>query len=291
MNKFLACGDLSKAFISYRCHICNFQHKMKLTYKSRLCNSCGYNYSIKWTNSITNQLINIPHRHVLFTIPQQFRKFIAYDKTILSKLAADINNIFKYQFHNIHDKKKRKIYIPKSNNKFFTDSDVIYIVSLGGLNKNFIFKKLNYFHVNSIANQWRYVVYRALSQANYPNDTIKKNALDMASKMIKEDVRFFFNVGDNDVNNPKGIIQYLGRYLARVPIAEYKIVDINLNKNIVTFMFNDLANNKEITYKTLTIQDFVAKLLFHLPYKHFKMINRFGFYARRKSNKLDFTLT
>ena len=68
----------------------------------------------------------------------------------------------------------RKIYIPKSSDKYFTDSDVIYIVSLGGLNKNFIFKKLNYFHVNSIANQWRYVVCRALSQANYPNDTIKK---------------------------------------------------------------------------------------------------------------------
>ncbi|WP_197034512.1 transposase [Streptobacillus canis] len=89
----------------------------------------------------------------------------------------------------------------------------------------------------------------------------------MASKMIKEDVRFFYNVGDNDVNNPKGIIN-----LARVPIAEYKIIDINLNKNILTFMFNDLANNKEITYKTLSIQDFVTKLLFHLPYKHFKMI-------------------
>ncbi|WP_197034429.1 hypothetical protein [Streptobacillus canis] len=34
------------------------------------------------------------------------------------------------------------------------------------------------------------------------------NALNMASKMIKEDVRFFFNVGDNDVNNPKGIIKF-----------------------------------------------------------------------------------
>ncbi|WP_197034447.1 transposase [Streptobacillus canis] len=113
----------------------------------------------------------------------------------------------------------------------------------------------------------------------------------MTSKMIKEDVRFFFNVGDNDVNNPKGIIKYLGRYLARVPIAEYKIVDINIKKNIVTFMFNDLANNKKISYHKLTIQDFVAKLLFHLPYKHFKMINRFGFYARRKSSKLKLALT
>ncbi|WP_338091809.1 transposase zinc-binding domain-containing protein, partial [Streptobacillus felis] len=106
INKFLACGDISKGFITHRCHMCNFKHKMKLTCKSRLCNSCGYNYSIKWTNSILKQLINIPHRHVLFTIPKQFRKFIAYDRTILSKLAADINNIFKYLFNNIHDKNK-----------------------------------------------------------------------------------------------------------------------------------------------------------------------------------------
>nr|WP_231479743.1 transposase [Streptobacillus canis] len=67
--------------------------------------------------------------------------------------------------------------------------------------------------------------------------------------------------------------------LARVPIAEYKIIDINIKKNYVTFMFNDLTNNKKISYHKLTIQDFVTKLLFHLPYKHFKMIkSSFSFY-------------
>ncbi|WP_156447631.1 transposase zinc-binding domain-containing protein [Streptobacillus felis] len=60
INKFLACGDLNKGFVTYRCPNCDFKHKMKLTCKSRLYNSCGYNYSIKWTNSITNHVINIP---------------------------------------------------------------------------------------------------------------------------------------------------------------------------------------------------------------------------------------
>ncbi|CAM3070300.1 transposase [Streptobacillus felis] len=171
---------------------------------------------------------------------------------------------------------------------FFTDSDIIHysiithihaIVSLGGLNKKFQYKKIKYFHVNSIANQWKYLLCNLINNANYPNNNIKLKA--------KEYIRFFFNIGDNYVNDPKGII----KYLARVPIAEYKIVDINFKKNYVTFMFNDLANNKEITYHTLSIQEFVAKLLFHLPYKHFKMINRFGFYSRRKSSKLKAALT
>ncbi|WP_332069766.1 transposase [Pseudoleptotrichia goodfellowii] len=52
-----------------------------------------------------------------------------------------------------------------------------------------------------------------------------------------------FNVRSGDVNNTKGIIKYLGRYLARSPIAEYKITDITDNE--VTFFYNDLANDKQ----------------------------------------------
>ena len=52
----------------------------------------------------------------------------------------------------------------------------------------------------------------------------------------------FINVGNGDINSTKGIIRYLGRYLARSPIAEYRITDITDKE--VTFFFNDLANDK-----------------------------------------------
>ncbi|QXW66160.1 transposase [Streptobacillus moniliformis] len=312
IHNFLNCGNLSKGFISYRCSSCNFQHKMKLTCKSRLCPSCGYNYSVNWTNSILKQFINIPHRHVLFTVPKEFRKFIAYDRSILSKMSKAINDIFKYQFHNIKDKVKRKIYIPKSNPNYFTNSDIINyglitvihtfgkdlkfnphihaIISLGGFNKKFQYKELKYFHVPSIANQWKFSLCKLISNANYPNDIIKIQAKKAVSNVYDNDVRFFFNVAGNDINNPKYIIKYLGRYLSRVPIAEYKIVNIDFNKNSLTFKFEDLSNNKEITYSTLSFKDFVAKVLFHLPLKYFKMINRYGFYARRISSKVKMSL-
>ncbi|SQA14714.1 Putative transposase [Streptobacillus moniliformis] len=312
IHNFLNCGNLSKGFISYRCSSCNFQHKMKLTCKSRLCPSCGYNYSVNWTNSILKQFINIPHRHVLFTVPKKFRKFIAYDRSILSKMSKAINDIFKYQFHNIKDKVKRKYIIPKSNPNYFTNSDIInyglitvFILLVETLSlilifmpssllevliKNFNIKNLNTFMSPLLLINGSFSLCKLISNANYPNDIIKIQAKKAVSNVYDNDVRLFFNVAGNDINNPKYIIKYLGRYLSRVPIAEYKIVNIDFNKNSLTFKFEDLSNNKEVTYSTLSFKDFVAKVLFHLPLKYFKMINRYGFYARRISSKVKMSL-
>ena len=80
-----------------------------------------------------------------------------------------------YQFHNRYKKNNRKNILPKSSPDYFTNSDIVHyglitvihtfgrdlkwnphihaLVSLGGFTKNFIFKKLDYFHVSSIAGQ------------------------------------------------------------------------------------------------------------------------------------------
>ena len=104
--------------------------------------------------------------------------------------------------------------------------------------------------------------------------------MDTVSKLYREDKRFFFNVGDGDINSTKGIIRYLGRYLARSPVAEYKITEIDDGK--VTFFFNDLANNKKKTYITMPAEKFISQILIHLPPKNFKMVNRYGFLMNLK---------
>ena len=72
-----------------------------------------------------------------------------------------------------------------------------------------------------------------VQNGNYPNLKIKNLAKKAVSKLYKEDKRLFLNVGSGDLNSPKGIVKYLGRYLARAPIAEYKIVSYDKEK--VTF--------------------------------------------------------
>lgn len=306
INKFLICRDFKAGFIKYTCTECGHYHTIPITCKSRLCPSCGFKYSTTWTQKMINDILNIPHRHILFTIPEELRAFFCYDRTLLSKLAKAVNEVMKYQFHNMHKKIARKFKVPKSSPNYFTNSDIVHyglitvihtfgrdlkwnphihaLVSLGGFTKNFSFKKLDYFHVPSITGQWKYLVLNIIQNGNYPNLKIKNLAQKAVSKLYKEDKRLFFNVGSGDVNSPKGIVKYLGRYLARAPIAEYKITYYDNEK--VTFFFNDLADDKKKKYVTMDIDKFVQQILIHLPPKNFKMINRFGFYGRNITAKL-----
>ena len=242
-----------------------------------------------WTEKIQKHILNIEHRHVLFTIPQECRKFFFYDRSLLLKLSAAVNQVFKFIFHNISRKRKRKNKISEHSRYYFTDSDIVHyglisvihtfgrdlkwnphvhaIVSLGGFNKNLEFRKMRYFNVDTIAGQWKYHVLKIIENGSYPNRKIEKDARNTATKLYKENRRFFFNVGNGDINSTKGIIKYLGRYLARAPIAEYKITDI-----------------------TMPSVRFVSHILIHLLPKNFKMVNRYGFYSRHISDRLKETI-
>ena len=120
-----------------------------------------------WSENIQKHILNIEHRHVLFTVPEESRKFFFYDRSLLSKLSAAINQVFKFIFHNISRKRKRKNKISEHSRYYFTDSDIVHyglisvihtfggnlkwnphvhaIVSLGGFNKNLEFRKMRYF--------------------------------------------------------------------------------------------------------------------------------------------------
>ncbi|WP_269146641.1 hypothetical protein [Streptobacillus felis] len=60
------------------------------------------------------------------------------------------------------------------------------IVSLSGFNKYFEYKKLNYFHVNSIANQWKFLLCNLIKNGNYPKNIIKQKAINIVNFMYKK---------------------------------------------------------------------------------------------------------
>ena len=51
-------------------------------------------------------------------------------------------------------------------------------------------------------------------------------------------------------------IKYIGRYLLRAPIAEYKIIDFHDNK--VTFYYESLADDKQRIELTLDVETFFS---------------------------------
>ena len=63
-----------------------------------------------------------------------------------------------------------------------------------------------------------------------------------------------------------------------------KIQDFSDNK--VTFYYEDLSNNKEKVEITMEVEEFLSKLIIHIPPKNFKMIRRFGIYSRNIKKEL-----
>lgn len=49
--------------------------KVGFTCKSRFCTSCGKVYTDKWVDNMIGELINVKHRHIVFTIPEELREF------------------------------------------------------------------------------------------------------------------------------------------------------------------------------------------------------------------------
>jgi len=80
VNRTHAYGNIKFNFFQLQCPSCSHSIKIPLTCKSRLCNKCGKIYSEKWTNKLTNSLLNVPHKHFKLV-----HRFGLYSKRILQK--------------------------------------------------------------------------------------------------------------------------------------------------------------------------------------------------------------
>ena len=84
-------------------------------------------------------------------------------------------------------------------------------------------------------------------------------------------------------NNLRFTVEYLGRYLKRPPIGETRIKEYD--GRLVTFEYLDhYTETKQIM--TLPVLEFIARLISHIPDKHFRNIRYYGFLANRVRGKL-----
>jgi len=91
VNKMLICGTKEMGYAMYLCTNCD-QHPEKFVFftcKSRFCTSCGKIYVDNWVKKMTAEILDRPHRHLVFTIPEQLRTKIYWDRDLL-KVLSDI---------------------------------------------------------------------------------------------------------------------------------------------------------------------------------------------------------
>ena len=83
IEKALNCGNPKYGYIKYKCVSCNEEYIHGFSYKSKFCIKCGRMYSINWAEKQSQNMLNVKHRHSVFTIPEEFRNYFDIKRTLL----------------------------------------------------------------------------------------------------------------------------------------------------------------------------------------------------------------
>ena len=76
----------------------------------------------------------------------------------------------------------------------------------------------------------------------------------------------------------KDQLRYIGRYIRRPAIGINRIEEYD--GQYVTFRYQDKQDQKE-KMETITVEEFIARLIRHIPDEQFKTIRHYGMYSRR----------
>ncbi len=76
VERFRNCRKSQNGYKVYQCQECGTKKYVPFTCKSRLCTSCGTKAANEWADQIYHKLLKVPHRHVVFTIPERLRELL-----------------------------------------------------------------------------------------------------------------------------------------------------------------------------------------------------------------------
>jgi hypothetical protein len=274
----------------YVCEECGEITKVHHSCKNRFCPSCSWKDTMEWANKMKSEMMDLPHRHVVFTLPHSLNNLIKHNKNEL------LSNLFKTAADTIKDwmwhKHKLTPGIISVLHTFGEKKEmhphIHMIVSWGGINKNHCPEQIKgeYVKYEFIQNKFR---------CKFEDKLIKMFDDDTLNHKFKnriEFMRFIKSINEKHwrihfepaMKIPEEVIRYIGRYSKRACISEHKIT--NIDGEYITFKYKDNKNldfNGKPIVKELTLHynDFFPRLLQHVPMPYFRLVRYYGAYAAR----------
>ena len=114
IDRMTNCGDPSYGGAMYGCAKCGNLKFVPFRCKSRFCPTCGNKYSIDRTTSMSFKIINVKHRHLVFTIAEELRPFFLNDRSLLNCFFL----LFAVSFYVCSTKLTRQNFLPQDLSLF-----------------------------------------------------------------------------------------------------------------------------------------------------------------------------
>lgn len=285
VEKVLKCKDTKYGFIELKCDKCNTKKKIGFTCKSRFCTSCGKIYTDNWIDNMLGNLINVKHRHIVFTIPEELRKFFGIDRQRLKILPKCAARAVMSWMHSLNKKEEFTPGIVTVIHTFGRDlkwnPHVHMMVTEGGKGNITEWRHIRHISYESLRKRWQKILLDEITNISGNTKEVKL----IKNKLYKEKVKGFYVHAKTEIKSAKIAAKYVGRYVGRPAIAESRILKYD-GKN-VTYKYTRHEDNKVIV-ETVHVYEFIKRIIRHIPEKNFKMIRYFGIYSRRSKCKVNF---
>ena len=277
IDKMINCGDPSFGGAIYGCPSCGKLKFVPFRCHSRFCPSCGNKYAMDRTTSMSFKLIDVPHRHCVFTIDSQLRHFFLKDRSLLDCLFLAVNSVISRMFFK---QNKSMNFTPGFIMVLHTfgrdlkwNPHIHCLLSEGGYSDNGFWRRISHFNYTYLRNAFRTALLDEMESRIGPSFNKIK------SLCYREHKDGFYVYARPNTCDPKTAIKYIGRYLGRPVIAASRID--RYDGDLVTFHYNRHEDDKYVE-ETIPVMEFIQRLIRHIPEKHFKMIRYGGIYARRR---------
>ena len=285
VEKVLKCKDTKYGFIELKCDKCNTKKKIGFTCKSRFCTSCGKIYTDNWIDNMLGNLINVKHRHIVFTIPEELRKFFGIERQRLKILPKCAARAVTSWMHSLNKKEEFTPGIVTVIHTFGRDlkwnPHVHMMVTEGGKGNITEWRHIRHISYESLRKRWQKILLDEITNISGNTKEVKL----IKNKLYKEKVKGFYVHAKTEIKSAKIAAKYVGRYVGRPAIAESRILKYD-GKN-VTYKYTRHEDNKVIV-ETVHVYEFIKRIIRHIPEKNFKMIRYFGIYSRRSKCKVNF---
>lgn len=277
VEKFLNCGDPKKGFKLLVCEGCHKTKRIPFRCKGRFCTTCSCGETEEWSRIMSEEVLQVNHRHVIFTIDEGLRDIFRRHRAMLKEFMDEAVRVVQKWFE-----EKLKVTpgiiagLHTFGSRLNFNPHVHMLVTMGGMKKNGEWKTYDYIPFEMLRKQWQTVVLKLIRRSLNAKDL--KQVQPLLQKAYSANGEGFYVHAPKQKGNVKVQIGYIGRYFRRPAIGLNRIEQYD--GNTVTFRYHDKTNGQE-KRETVSVEEFIGRLISHIPDGQFKMIRHYGVYARR----------
>lgn len=276
---------------------CPNDHFHKIVYNSckhRSCPSCNLINIENWLNKIKSSILDTNHYHVVFTIPDELNSFFLMNRNIFTNILFDSSyQSISKMIKNEYDVTAGAIATLHTWSRTLTLHPHIHmLITAGGVDdKDDWIESKNEWLVNvkALAIIFRAKLLDRLHNLVYEDKlTLPKGFNSFKTHQFLKELRSKnWNVFiTQNYDHPNGVATYLAKYIKGGPISNRRIISYDKDFVTIKYFENNQDNSPKIL--TLTNDEFMNRILLHIPEQRQITVRRYGIYANFKSERLKF---